>query len=105
MLKKWFFVLCLLLRKGKFWLEYFESEKKFCLKGLLKWVIYLVSCLNIVKKEDFKYKLVFVLYIWEDVFGLIVELEDELNVWMKIMNIEKRKDEIFNVFGKWFIWW
>ena len=63
-------------------------------------MIYLASCLNIAKKEDSKHKLVFALYTREDVFGLIAESEDELNAWMKVMNIEKRKDEIFNASGK-----
>lgn len=104
-LKKRFFVLRSSPRKGKSRLEYFESEKKFRSKGPPKRVIYLASCLNIAKKEDSKHKLVFALYTREDVFGLIAESEDELNAWMKIMNIEKRKDEIFNASGKWFLWW
>lgn len=95
-LKKRFFVLRSSPRKGKSRLEYFESEKKFRSKGPPKRVIYLASCLNIAKKEDSKHKLVFALYTREDVFGLIAESEDELNAWMKILNIEKRKDEIFN---------
>ena len=63
-------------------------------------MIYLASCLNIAKKEDSKHKSAFALYTREDVFGLIAESEDELNSWLKSLNIEKKKDEILNATGK-----
>lgn len=99
-LKKRFFVLRSSPRKGKSRLEYYESEKKFRSKGPPKRVIYLASCLNIAKKEDSKHKSAFALYTREDVFGLIAESEDELNSWLKSLNIEKKKDEILNATGK-----
>ncbi|XP_078383763.1 uncharacterized protein LOC144666235 isoform X2 [Oculina patagonica] len=94
--KKRFFVLRSSPRKGKSRLEYYESEKKFRLKGSPKRVIYLANCLTIAKKEDSKHKSVFVLYTREDKFGLIADSEDELNSWLKSLKIEQKKDEVLN---------
>lgn len=98
--KKRFFVLRSSPRKGKSRLEYYESEKKFRLKGSPKRVIYLANCLTIAKKEDSKQKSVFVLYTREDKFGLIADSEDELNSWLKSLKIEQKKDEVLNASGR-----
>lgn len=93
-LKKRYFVLRSSPRNGKSRLEYYESQKKFRHKNPPKRVIYLDTCFNIVKKEDTKKRSVFVLYTHEDAFGLIANSEDELNSWIKSLQIEQRKEEI-----------
>lgn len=98
--KKRYFVLRSSPRKGKSRLEYYESEKKFRLKGSPKRVIYLADCWNIAKKQDSKHKSVFVLYTREDAFGLIADSEDKLNAWLKSLKIEQKKDEIVNATGR-----
>lgn len=98
--KKRYFVLRSSPRKGKSRLEYYESEKKFRLKGSPKRVIYLADCWNIAKKQDSKHKSVFVLYTREDAFGLIADSEDKLNAWLQSLKIEQKKDEILNATGR-----
>ena len=44
----------------------------------------------------------FALYTREDAFGLIADSEDELNSWLKSLQIEQRKDQILNASGKLF---
>ena len=98
--KKRYFVLRSSPRNGKSRLEYYESEKKFRLKGTPKRVIYLADCWNIAKKTDSKHKSVFVLYTREDAFGLIADSEDKLNAWLQSLKTEQKKDEVLNATGR-----
>ena len=45
----------------------------------------------------------FVLYTREDAFGLIANSEDELNSWIKSLQIEQRKEEILAASGRRFL--
>lgn len=98
--KKRYFVLRSSPRKGKSRLEYYESQKKFRHKNAPKRVIYLDNCFNVVKKEDPKKRPVLVLFTRDDAFGIIANSEDELNSWMRSIEIELRKEEILSASGK-----
>lgn len=94
--KKRYFVLRSSPRKGKSRLEYYESQKKFRHKNAPKRVIYLDNCFNVVKKEDPKKRPVLILFTRDDAFGVIANSEDELNSWMRSIEIELRKEEILS---------
>lgn len=80
--KKWF-VLRAETAESSARLEYYDSEKKFNNGLPPKRSIPLRTCFNINKRNDTKYKHVIALYTKDDCFCVVLESEEDLDVWLK----------------------
>jgi insulin receptor substrate 1 len=83
-------------------LEYYDSEKKF--RQMLqknnenatmnpKRSIVLRTCFNINRRTDVKLKYIIGLYKKDDCFSIVLESEEELNLWLKTLLILQRGEE------------
>ncbi|XP_018563090.2 insulin receptor substrate 1 isoform X2 [Anoplophora glabripennis] len=80
--KKWF-VLRAETPESSARLEYYDSEKKFNNGLPPKRSIPLRTCFNINRRNDTKYKHVIALYTKDDCFCVVLESEEDLDVWLK----------------------
>lgn len=75
-------------------LEYYDSEKKFNNGQLPKRSIPLKTCFNINKRSDTKHKHVIALYTKDDCFCVVLESEEELDLWLKALLSLQHGEEI-----------
>lgn len=66
-------------------LEYYDSEKKFNGGQPPKRVITLRTCFNINKRSDTKYKYVIALYTKDDCFCVVLDTEEDRDMWLKAL--------------------
>lgn len=75
-------------------LEYYDSEKKFNNGQHPKRSIPLKTCFNINKRSDTKHKHVIALYTKDDCFCVVLDSEDELELWLKALLSLQHGEEI-----------
>lgn len=75
-------------------LEYYDSEKKFNGGQPPKRIITLRTCFNINKRSDTKYKYVIALYTKDDCFCVVLDTEEELDVWLKALLSLQHGEEV-----------
>ncbi|XP_075238447.1 insulin receptor substrate 1 chico isoform X7 [Lycorma delicatula] len=84
-MKKKFFVLRRDSPDASARLEYYDTEKKFKSNHAPKRSISLKTCFNINKRNDTRQKWVIALYTKNDCFCLVMETEEEVEEWLKLL--------------------
>lgn len=80
--KKKFFVLRAESSESSARLEYYDSERKYNDGTSPKRCINLKSCFNINRRLDIKHKHVIALYTKDDCFCIVLETEQDLEIWL-----------------------
>lgn len=81
--KKKFFVLRAESSESSARLEYYDSERKYNDGSAPKRCINLKSCFNINRRLDIKHKHVIALYTKDDCFCIVLETEQDLEIWLR----------------------
>ncbi|KAL0274701.1 UNVERIFIED_CONTAM: hypothetical protein PYX00_002767 [Menopon gallinae] len=84
-MKKKFFILRGESSEASARLEYYDSEKKWRNSQPPKRTISLKTCFNINRRRDTKQKYVIALYTKDDCFCIVLESEEELQEWLKVL--------------------
>lgn len=92
--RKKFFVLRAETNEALARLEYYDSEKKYKNGLPPKRCIPLKTCFDINKRQDTKHKHVIALYTKDDCFCIVLDNEEELQVWLKDLLTLQHGEEI-----------